>query len=186
MHTARLLTAGTLIVAGLASGPTLAGGDSGPYVGVGVGQSYIGDIDFDGTEVGSVNFSGHDTAYKLIGGYNFGIVPLIDLGVEVNYLDFGKQSDNNVNVSADAFAAFGVAGVNFGPAGIFAKVGMLRWDAKVSSPVGSGDDNGTDPAYGVGARFHFLSFQLRGEYEYFDVASADDLSLLSASLIYTF
>ena len=41
-------------------------------------------------------------------------------------------------------------------------------------------------ADGIGARFHFLSFQIRGEYEYFDVASANDFSLLSASLIYTF
>ena len=184
MNAARLIAAGSVLAAALVAGPAFAGGDSGFYIGAGAGESYIGDIDFgDG---GSVNFSGNDTAYKLIAGYNFGIVPLVDLGVEVNYVDFGDPDDNGLDVSADAVTAFGLAGVNLGPVGVFAKAGMVRWDAKLSSGAGSINDDGTDPAYGIGARFHFLSFQIRAEYEYFDADATDDLSLLSASLIYTF
>ncbi len=189
MSAVRLLAAGTILSAALVSAPAFAGGDGGFYAGVGVGQASADD-DFDGGEGGSLSFDGDDTGYKLIAGYNFGIIPLIDLGVELEYIDFGRQDDNidglDVQLDASALAAFGVAGVNLGPVGIFGKVGAFSWDADVDiAGFGSAGDDGTDVAYGIGARFHIASFQIRAEYELFDL-DGTDLDLLSASLIYTF
>lgn len=183
MNAVKVLAAGGLLSAALFSASAWAGGDSGFYVGVGVGQASVGDI--DGGE-GSFSFDGDDTGYKAIVGYNFGIVPLVDLGIEAEYVDFGEPDDNGVTVDGDALAAFGVAGVNLGPVGVFGKVGMAAWDADASDGITSISDDGTDLAYGIGARFHIASFQIRAEYEMFDIDAADDVSLLSASVLYTF
>lgn len=183
MNAVKVLAVGSLLSAAMFSASAFAGGDSGFYIGAGVGQASVGDI--DGGE-GSIRFDGSDTGYKAIVGYNFGIIPLIDLGIEAEYVDFGEPDDNGIEVSGDALAAFGVAGVNLGPVGLFGKVGMASWDADVTDGIESFSDDGTDPAYGIGLRFHIASFQIRGEYEFFDIDAADDVGLLSASLIYTF
>lgn len=183
MKAVHLLAAGTVLSAAMIAAPAYAGGDSGFYIGAGVGQGSV-DGDIDGGE-GVVSFDGDDTAYKLIAGYNFGIIPLIDLAAEIEYVDFGKPDDGGVEVDASAIAAFGLVGVNIGPIGVFGKVGMASWDADASSTLGSASDDGTDPAYGAGLRFQIASFQIRAEYEYFDVDEAD-ADLLSASLLYTF
>lgn len=182
MSAVRLLAAGTILSAALVSVPAFAGADSGFYLGGGVGQASVGDIDVEG---GEISFDGDDTGYKAIVGYNFGVIPLIDLGVEAEYVDFGEPDDGGVKVDANAIAAFGLAGVNLGPIGVFAKVGMFSWDADVTDGIDSFSDDGTDPAYGIGARFQIASFQIRAEYEYFD-ADPGSLDLISASLLYTF
>jgi hypothetical protein len=185
MNSVQLIATSTLLTAALASGPAFAGADSGFYLGAGVGQASVGDINVGGSGGGSFNFDGDDTGYKAIVGFNFGWIPLIDLAVEGSYIDFGKADDAGIKVDADALAAFGVAGVNLGPIGVFGKVGAVNWDAKVSGEGGSADDDGTDPAYGIGARFQIGSFQIRAEYELFDIDAAD-VDFLSASLLYTF
>jgi hypothetical protein len=184
MNAVQLLAAGGILSAAMLSVPAYAGGDSGFYLGGGVGQSSVGDIDGSGG-FGSIDFDGDDTAYKAIVGYNFGIIPLVDLGIEAEYVDFGEPDDNGVELDPSALAAFGVAGVNLGPIGIFGKVGVFTWDVDISDGIDSGSEDGTDMAYGLGARFHIASFQIRAEYEFFDTDTAD-LDLISASLIYTF
>ena len=49
-----------------------------------------------------------------------------------------------------------------GPVGLFAKAGAMKWDLE---GTGGFSDSGTDPAYGIGAKFSLLSFQIRAEYE---------------------
>jgi len=189
MNATKALAVGSLLTAAMFSASAYAGGDSGFYIGAGIGQASVDDS-VDGGEGGSFSFDGDDTGYKAILGYNFGIVPLVDLGIELEYIDFGKPDDqvegSDVEIDGSALAAFGVAGVNLGPVGVFGKVGMASWDADGSidgAEVVS--DDGTDVAYGVGARFHIASFQIRAEYEIFDF-DGTDVDLLSASLIYTF
>lgn len=184
MRAVRFLAAGTIVSAALMSTSAFAGAESGFYLGAGVGQASVGDID-GGEGFGSVDFSGEDTGYKAIVGYNFGIIPLVDLGVEAEYVDFGKPDDAGIEVDASAIALFGLAGVNLGPVGVFAKVGGFNWDADATDGVDSYSDDGTDMAYGVGARFQIASFQIRAEYEFFDAGPAN-LDLISASLLYTF
>jgi opacity protein-like surface antigen len=179
MSAVRLLAAGTILTAALVSAPAFAGGDSGFYLGAGVGQANVdGDSDFSG-------FDSDDTGFKAIAGYNFGIIPLVDLAAEIEYVDFGKPDDGGLELEPSALAAFGVAGVNLGPIGVFAKLGAFTWDVDATFEGESASDDGTDVAYGLGARFQIASFQIRAEYEIFDVDDAD-VDFLSASLLYTF
>lgn len=171
-----------LIVSAL-PGIALAGTESGFYIGAGVGQASIDEISADDVDIDS--FDADDTGFKIFGGYNFGIVPLIDLAIEGGYVDFGEPDDNGIAVDANGYDIFGLAGVNLGPVGLFAKVGYVMWDADVSGDVSGGDD-GSDPAYGVGARLKFGSLEVRAEYELFDIDAAGDVDFLSASGVWTF
>ena len=155
-----------------------AGGESGLYLGAGFGTATVdGSVPDVDTE-----FKGSDSAYKLIVGYNFGIVPLLDLGVEASYVDFGKIEDNSVSYEQTALDAFGLAGLTFGPFALFAKAGLVSWDAKLEGV----SDSGTDPAYGIGARLQIASISARLEYERFELGEVDEMSMTSLSLLYTF
>lgn len=186
MQLSKLLIA-TVMGASLLPAAAFAGTESGFYLGAGVGQSSIGDIDIEGEEL---SFDGDDTAFKVFGGYNFGLIPFLDLAVEAGYVDLGEADDDvlgtNVEIDANGFDVFGLVGVNLGPIGVFAKLGMIRWDADASADGESAGDDGTDPAYGIGARMKFGSIEVRAEYEYFDVEDVDDASMLSASGVWTF
>ena len=153
-----------------------AGSESGFYLGAGLGQTDVEISDFDES----------DSAYKIFGGYNFGVVPLIDLAVEASYVDFGNPESGPLGVDVTGLNAFGLAGFKVGPIGLFAKAGMVAWDAELSVGAFREDENGTDFAYGAGARFQIGSFAIRAEYEVYEVSDVRDLSMASASLVYTF
>ena len=111
--------------------------------------------------------------------------------VGVYFGEAGVESDDdiggtNVSIEIDGWDLFGLVGLNFGPFGVFAKAGVVSWDAEANIGGFSVDDDGTDPAYGAGARFQLGSFQIRGEFEQFDVSDVDDVYLLSVSALYTF
>lgn len=170
--------------------PAAAGTDSGFYAGAAVGRAYTGDVDVN-TGSGTADFDGDDTGWKLIAGYNLGLIPFVDLAVEGGYVDFGTADENlgglgSVELEADGFNLFGVAGAGFGPVGIFAKLGLIDWDADIRAAGTTVRDDGTDPAYGVGVRFALFSLQIRGEYEFYDIDAADDISLLSIGALWTF
>jgi hypothetical protein len=153
-----------------------AGADSGFYIGAGVGDATVTDND--------TNFDASDSAYKIFGGYNIGFIPLVDFAVEASYVDFGAPSTSAGSIDVTGVDAFGLAGLSFGPFGIFAKAGMINWDADATFGTLSSSDSGSDSAYGVGARFAIGSFSVRAEYEYFDVQ--DGIDMVSVSGVYTF
>lgn len=161
----------------------MAGAETGFYLGAGAGMASIGDLDSD---LGNVDFDEDDLGWKVFGGYNFGWIPFLDLAVEGGYVDFGEADGNQIKVEADGWDVFGLVGGKLGPIGVFGKAGVINWDADASTALGNASDDGTDPAYGIGVRFQLFSLQVRGEYEFFDVDSADDVSLLSASVVWTF
>lgn len=153
-------------------GTAYAGADSGFYIGAGAGDASIKEGAFDES----------DSAYKILAGYNIGFIPFVDFAVEGSYVDFGNPGTSTNNVEVTGWDAFGLAGLNFGPVGIFAKAGAMKWD--LSSNTGF-SDSGTDPAYGIGAKFSFLSFAVRAEYEVFEFDTADS-DMVSISAIFTF
>jgi hypothetical protein len=92
-----------------------------------------------------------------------------------------------VGLDVTGWDIFGVAGVDIGPVGVFAKAGMISWDLDAFvDGVEEGSDDGSDPAYGVGAKFNLGSLEIRGEYEYFDLESTDDVYMLSAGFVFHF
>lgn len=175
-----------VLVLGLFAMPltVLAGGESGFYIGGGVGNS---SMKVDSTlDDETYKYDGSDAGYKVILGYNIGIIPLIDLGVEGSYVSFGKIEDGGNDAKATGFDGFGVGALTFGPFAVFGKVGMIKWDADTTLGGVSQSDSGTDSAYGIGARFQLLSFSVRAEYEVFDVEGLKDLNMFSVSALYTF
>lgn len=178
---------GLLTATLLATNAARAGTESGFFIGAGVGQSGIKqDLDVDG---GTLEFDEDDTGYKLFAGFNFGLVPFLDLAVEGGYVNLGEPDGTvdgeQVKVEVDGFDAFGLVGVSFGPVGLFGKAGLIAADTSTKGVAGA-DDSSTDPAYGVGLRLALGSFAVRAEYEYFDIDDLDGADLLSASLVYTF
>ncbi len=150
-----------------------AGAESGFYLGGGIGSASVIEAGFDED----------DSAYKVFGGYNFGVIPLVDLAIEASYVDFGAPDSSVGKVDISGINAFGLAGLSFGPFGIFAKVGMVDWDLESTIPAIS-NDSGTDPVYGLGLRLALGSFALRAEYEVYDLDV--DLEMISVSGVYTF
>ena len=158
------------------------------YIGGSIGQSYI-DLDASTSAFPAV-FDEEDFGWKATIGYEFGL-PSITLGVEASYVDLGAPSGDvagsRIEVDANGFAGFGTAGFDLGPLGVFAKFGMIAWDASFSvDGFDAGSDDGTDAAYGVGVEFGLASVEVRGEYEIFDVEDSDDVSMLSVGIIWRF
>jgi outer membrane immunogenic protein len=175
----KLTISGLALILLLVSGTAWAGGESGLYLGGSLGSAGLDVQD------GGVEYSDNDTAFKIFGGYNFGIIPLINLAIEGSYVDFGTAKGNvsgsGVETSVTGWDLFGLVGVNMGPVSLFGKVGAIRWDDKSSS----GDHTGTDPAYGLGLQLQIRSFAIRAEYELFNLDKVD-IGFASAGVSYTF
>lgn len=148
-----------------------AGSDTGFYLGGAIGTSDISESWLDDT----------DTGYKVFAGYNFGVLPFLNLAAEASYVDLGEWRDSGVRAETDAWALAAVAGFDLGPVGIFVKAGQANWD--VDSNVGS--DDGTDRMYGLGGKFQLFSIALRVEYERFELDDAD-ADFYSVGAVFTF
>lgn len=162
------------------TGTATAGKDTGPYIGGSLGLTFI-DVSAD-----DYDYDDDDFGYKIFGGYNFGIIPLLDLAVEGSYVDFGDISSSGIDkfdVGVTGFDIFGLAALNLGPIGVFGKMGQVWWSR--DSNVSIIDDSGNDMAYGIGLRFQIGSIAIRGEYEYFDL-DGSEIGLLSAGASWTF
>lgn len=157
------------------SSAVLAGSDSGFYVGGSLGSAQV-EYDDDSPDFGDVDidFDDDDTGYKVYGGYNFGLVPFLNIAAEVAYVDFGSQEGKIAGISGnkielDAITASGLVGFDLGPVGLFAKAGLVNWGGDIKTFAGDDSDSGTDPLYGIGAKIQLGSFAVRAEYEYYDL-----------------
>ena len=164
-------------------------GETGWYLGGSVGSASI-EADFSDGVPDVPTFDEDDFAWKVFGGYNFGITPVFDLGIEVGYVNMGNQSGDVLGIpialEATGFDLFGVIGFDIGPVGLFGKVGYLSWDVEGVIDDFAESIDGSDIAYGVGLRFNLASVEIRGEYELFDIEDAEDVSMYSVGLAYHF
>ena len=187
-----ILTSSSLLLLSLSS-LTWAGAESGLYLGGSLGSANL-DGSFrsayeNKSDVPDVNFKDDDSGYKIFAGYNFGIVPLIDLAIEGSYIDFGEGAsaiqDGNATVGVKGWDAFGLAGIKLGPIGVFAKAGAIAWDSESQILSNKQDDSGSDPAYGAGVRFQIGSLAVRAEYELFDIDESE-IEYVSVGAAWTF
>ncbi len=176
--------------------PLNALADSGFYVGGSIGGASIeADIEDDPTlPTLPDEIDEDDTGFKVFGGFMWDN-PLIDLGVEVGYVDFGQPGVNvptnvgdiGVEFESSGINLWGIAGTEVGPLDVFAKLGYVSWDieATIEGIPGDISDDGTDIGYGVGAAFNLGSLQIRGEWELYDIEDAD-VSMLSLGVAFRF
>jgi len=153
----------------LLASPAFAGEEPGFYVGAGAGSF--------GVDVGG--FSGNDTSFKVLAGYDFGKY----FAAEIEYIDGGSPEDQGI--------ALDVSGTNVAVLGtwpvteqfdLFVKIGMIFWEADVA---GFGGDSGDDFSYGVGAGYGFTNhFGVRGEYQRFEIADTDTVDLFAISAVW--
>jgi len=172
------------------------------YLGASIGEASIeAKDDLDG-EPFKVDDS--DTAYKIFGGYMFNDY----IGVELGYVDMGTVSERfsfdggefsgpiDAAITADitGFTAHVVGQVPVGPVDLFAKAGLISYEAKGRATVSYFStteserfkDTGEDFAYGVGAKWNLGNFAIRAEYEMFDISDVDDLDMISIGVQFTF
>lgn len=177
----KLTQLGLLFSALSFAGSSLAGNDSGFYVG-----GSVGNTDFDYSH-NSVSFDDDDAAYKAFGGYNFGLVPFLDIAAEISYIDFGSASirSGDYSTDLDAATAAAIVGFNLGPVGLFGKAGVADWNSDLRISEIKDSDSGTDAFYGLGAKVQFGSIGVRAEYERFDLDKYN-LNLYTVGASYTF
>ncbi|MEO6078373.1 MAG: porin family protein [Steroidobacteraceae bacterium] len=178
------------VVASCCVAATASAADNGFYLGLGAERS---DFNIDAA------IKNTDTGFKLIGG-----VRLLDsFGVELNYGDHGKATvpsgiacvalvgqncPDTSHVAAKTLAAYAVGFVDFPLLDLFAKAGLARADAKLTTPGQPAfrhTDDDTDFAWGVGAQAHFGSLGARVEFEQFKLFGDEKLRVISASFVYT-
>src|SRR5690348_560363 len=164
MKFAAATVVGLLSLAALA--PTAAAADNGFYLGAG-----ITDTKFDVDDVGSGSLD--DNSFKLIAGFR----PLDWLAFEANYLDLGGDKSNGASLDASAVTLSGLVMAEIGIVDLYARLGVAKWDADISSTTlnFSDSDDGWEPTYGVGVGVHFGSIGVRAEYERFEAKFFDEL-----------
>lgn len=170
--------------------------ENGFYIGGSIGGSSLEVRDID-EELGDLRFSDGDTGYKLFAGFRF----MNFLGVEAGYVDLGEPNDVvaesedeavHVQIGLKGWDAFAVGFLPIGPVDLFAKVGVVSWDADIVSrlvptdEVDADSDSGTDAAFGIGVGLRLGKVTLRAEGEQFDIADADDVYMFSVGATFTF
>jgi outer membrane immunogenic protein len=175
---------GTILISW--SPPTaFAGGETGFYLGAGVGRMDINDKVSSGFD-----YSAYAAAYKILGGCNFGKIPLLDLAIEGSYVFTDELSDDidgvDVSYEQSSFNLLGLVGLSFGPFGVFGKLGAGAWDSDTKLGSQKESDSGTGPIYGAGVRLTLFSITGRIEFEYFDQSDVDNLYMTSFSVMYMF
>jgi opacity protein-like surface antigen len=135
-------------------------------------------------------FDEDDFGWKFLAGYDFALSEAFSLGVEGGYVDLGSPSADvlaiPVSLDPTGLTLYGTAGVDIGPVGLFAKYGFVDWEVDGSIGGINFEDDGNDPAYGLGVRFNLGSVEIRGEYEIFDISDVEDVTLLSAGIVVRF
>lgn len=129
-----------------------------------------------------------DTALKAFAGYRFDL-PVIDLGVEAGYVDFGEPEidvlGNELSINTTGFNLWGVATLDTGLLELFAKLGYIAWDVEASLLGASDSTDGSDLGYGLGVGFGLGPVRVRGEYELYDIDDFD-LAMLSVGVEFRF
>ena len=135
-------------------------------------------------------FDEDDLGWKLFAGYDFALSEAFRLGIEGGYNDLGKPSADiaSIPISIDptAWTVYGTAGLDLGPIGLFGKYGLIDWDVDAFIDDFPFSDDGSDPAYGVGIKADLGAWELRAEYEIFDISDVEDVTLLSLGFVYRF
>ena len=159
---------------------------SGFYVGAGAGQfnAHIDDVsDVDATVD---EWDEDDTAYKVFAGYRLNRF----LAFELDYVNLGEPSGNvvpgfNVDSSVDGFAPYVVGTLPLGPYfELYGRAGYYFYDATrgVTDTLDNRvefDEESEDFVYGAGVGANIgEKFNLRFEYEKYDIEGLDDTDAL--------
>lgn len=155
----------------------------GPYVGAAITQSRWDEEEFDVVELDD-----EDNSWKAMVGWRFHP----NFAAELDYVDFGETSapitplGERFNAEAKAWAVYAVGLIPISTFDIYGKLGAAWIDGEGRFGDVAFEDDATEFAYGVGARWRIENFGVQLEYEKFDTDVVGDLDLLSLGVTYTF
>jgi OOP family OmpA-OmpF porin len=177
-------TAAAIAALAFAGGAYALDEDSGLYLGGGVGQFNVDIDDVDDVPETIDDYRSDDTAWKAFVGWRMNK----NIAFEAAYVNLGSPEDTiapdtTLEVETDGFAPYIVGTLPFAAFELFAKAGYLIYDteARVTSPLGSVvvEDSGDEFTWSAGLGLTlFDAFNLRLEYEMFDVQQVDDANAL--------
>jgi len=159
---------------------------SGFYLGAGAGQFNAQIDDVDQLDNTVDNWDEDDTAYKVFGGYRLNRF----LAFELDYINLGKPSGDvvpgfNVDSSVDGFAPYVVGTLPLGPYfELYGRAGYYFYDATTAMTDTLDnrvefDEESEDFVYGAGIGANIgEKFNLRFEYEKYDIQGLDDADAL--------
>jgi opacity protein-like surface antigen len=159
---------------------------SGFYLGGGIGQFNAGIDDVDQIDNTVDNWKDDDTAYKLFAGYRLNRY----LGFEVAYVNLGEPSGDvvpgfNVQSAIDGFAPYVVGTIPLGRFfELYGRAGYYFYDATTATTDTLDNrvefkEDSQDFVYGGGLGFNLgEKFNVRAEYERFDIKNLDDADAL--------
>jgi OmpA-OmpF porin, OOP family len=175
-----------LAVAAVAPAAYAQDEDRGFYLGGGVGQFNAQIDDVDEVDDAVDSWDEDDTAYKFFAGYRLNKF----LAFEVDYINLGKPSGAvvpgfNVDSSVDGFAPYVVGTIPLGNwFEVYGRLGYYFYDATVGVENGIDDrvefdEESEDLVYGAGIGANIGErFNVRFEYERFDLQGVDDADSL--------
>lgn len=177
----------------LVAGPVLAQ-DQGWYAGLTLGQSKQKDA-CDGVSGAGISCDDKDTAWRILGGYQFNK----NLAVELGYTDVGEVSASgtfSASVEAKIWELVAVGSWPFTPNfSAYGKLGMYRGDTDFSTnnpAFANESESNTDLTYGIGVRWDFTkNLGARAEYQiYKDIGGGNigegDVDVISVGVIWKF
>jgi len=158
----------------------VAGGNTGFYIGAGLGQSK--------TSLSSPLSKDSDTAYSLIGGYN--INP--NLAAELEYVNLGKiDSTSTVSAKSDGMSVTAVGVIPLdGNVSLFGKFGLAKVNTSWNIAPGinvSESQSKTGLTFGVGGQLDFSPKSgVRLSYDRYQVGDNDPVTGHSNALTVAF
>ena len=159
---------------------------SGFYIGGGAGQFNAHIDDVDDVDATVDEWDEDDTAYKFFAGYRLNRF----LAFELDYINLGEPSGNvvpgfNVDSSVDGFAPYVVGTIPLGRFfEVYGRAGYYFYDATrgVTDTLDNRvefDEESEDFVYGAGVGANVgEKFNVRFEYEKFDIEGLDDTDAL--------
>ncbi len=154
------------------------------YLGGSVGSSFIETKPQDvGGEELKIDKNGF--AYKFFAGFKL----MKFLGVEADYRDLGtvKNSLQSVEFESNVkgFDVFATGTFNMAMLELFAKAGYFFWNSEVKGGNFSVETDDSDFAWGIGAAISLGKIGVRAEWESFNAGDLENLSMISAGVVYT-
>jgi len=173
------------------AGPAFAQ-DQGWYAGLHLGQSTAKD-GCDGVSGPGITCDDGDTAWRILGGYQFNK----NLAVELGYSDLGEVSASgpggSASIESTVFELVAVGSWPFTPNfSAYGKAGMYRSETDASAPGISESESNTGLTYGLGVRWDFTkNLAARAEYQiYSDVGGGNigesDVDVISVGVLWKF
>ena len=159
---------------------------SGAYIGGGFGQFNAGIDDVSDVDNTVDRWKADDTAYKVFGGYRLNRF----LAFELDYINLGEPSGRtvpgfNVDASVDGFAPYVVGTVPLGQfLEVYGRAGYYFYDATTGVEDTLNNrvqfkEESKDLVYGAGVGANIGDkFNLRFEYERYDLKGLDDADAL--------